>query len=560
MRRIFFLCLLLQAIVGHAQTHDSLKLKLHPWSNLTTTVFTTDTSINYFPFYNGVQVIEVNYYVRSVPREDPLPPVIGQKPVVLIHNVPNRYLIRDTNGVIVQNYGVTDIEKLALQPPANAPTMSHKKRLDNGKVKWYNVNGNKKHTEFLENGYGYVYRGENNSYTIIDTFGVARLSNYQYIAFLGSCYSVMENGFFALFDQEFRQRTPFNYQSIRLISEGVFLANYQIINIDGELLDTNQYQNITFNSTQNSHIIYKLNGKYGLMDRKLNHLTEPRFKSIDTLNGKGYAVTNDNDKLAILNVHGEQITPFKYEPIWAYWRKDGYLEVKQKYEGWHRDSKRPPIGIGLLDSTGQEVVPPKYDKIELIHNGVGSAHLRDYNDLYYYKGLINTKREELTEFIYTDLKFYQGYFIAEISGKQGLLDTNGNEVVPLNYKQINTVREGMAQVKGDNGKYGYINLNGGKDIPFIYQGGSPFLGGVAAVIVEGKQGLINQNGEELTDFKYDIIFSYHIGYWLVKKEGRYGAIDSTGKEIVPLIYTKTEQLPDGRTKFSNESESYILLE
>lgn len=72
----------------------------------------------------------------------------------------------------------------------------------------------------------------------------------------------------------------------------------------------------------------------------------------------------------------------------------------------------------------------------------------------------------MTEKAYSFIGSYkEGRVLATRTNSQGLslygyLNKQGNEVIPLNYKEGTDFREGKAVVKINEGQYALINLNG----------------------------------------------------------------------------------------------------
>ena len=70
---------------------------------------------------------------------------------------------------------------------------------------------------------------------------------------------------------------------------------------------------------------------------------------------------------------------------------------------------------------------------------------------------------------YTTLRnFYNGYAIVYKDSFYGLINTDGQEVVPLQYKSLGDVsKQGYVSAQKD-GKFGYVDVNGNETCPFTY--------------------------------------------------------------------------------------------
>lgn len=105
-------------------------------------------------------------------------------------------------------------------------------------------------------------------------------------------------------------------------------------------------------------------------------------------------------------------------------------------------------------------------------------------------------------------------YIRVTSGqKYGLLDRNGNEVIPVIYDSLTFVADDLVAVGqnlDNNGKTGAKNT---------------------------KCGLMDMNGNWVVPLKYDRIDPYYEDMAAVYVNNSMGFIDKTGKEVIPLRYT-----------------------
>lgn len=65
--------------------------------------------------------------------------------------------------------------------------------------------------------------------------------------------------------------------------------------------------------------------------------------------------------------------------------------------------------------------------------------------------------------------------------KWGYIDTEGKEIIPCQYDDAFSFSEGLASVKGENGRYGYIDKKGKIKIDFSFGYAESFSGGIAVV-------------------------------------------------------------------------------
>ncbi len=150
-------------------------------------------------------------------------------------------------------------------------------------------------------------------------------------------------------------------------------------------------------------------------------------------------------------------------------------------------------------------------------------------------------------------------------GKLGIYNLNGDVVVPTIYDMIWDFEDGAAKVMR-NSYMGYINASGNEFIPCKYQQIWNFEEGKAKVLQNGKFGMIDRNGNEVIPAKYQKIWDFKNGRALVLRSGKMGFIDESGHEIITPAYQKIWDFEDGMARvikngkmgFINESGEEII--
>lgn len=146
------------------------------------------------------------------------------------------------------------------------------------------------------------------------------------------------------------------------------------------------------------------------------------------------------------------------------------------------------------------------------------------------------------------------FLLVQQYDKWGIVDTNDNVIVPLDYDQIDylgasiikmslgddrfyynfttekffnseydligTFSEGLITAMNDTEKMGFVNTSGKEVIPFIYSYASNFKDGEAMVNIYGNVGTIDVNGEMIFDIIYDSI-SFYDEYYVLHLNGEY---------------------------------------
>lgn len=87
------------------------------------------------------------------------------------------------------------------------------------------------------------------------------------------------------------------------------------------------------------------------------------------------------------------------------------------------------------------------------------------------------------------------YPIVEQNGKFGFINLQGKGICSLKYDEVNPFSEGFAAVSIDH-MWGYINENGEEVIPLKYKGAANFKNGLAKINTPDHFGFINKKGVE----------------------------------------------------------------
>lgn len=135
----------------------------------------------------------------------------------------------------------------------------------------------------------------------------------------------------------------------------------------------------------------------------------------------------------------------------------------------------------------------------------------------------------------------------------GVIDKQGNEVIPCRYELINDFCDDVAVVKGNNGKYGVVDIQGNEIAPCKFDFIENFSDGVAFVgkYVDNdnmslKFGVIDKQGKIIIPFNYDVIErdliegKFYKGVAVVGKMNDnycgWGVINKQGKEMIPCAF------------------------
>jgi hypothetical protein len=142
--------------------------------------------------------------------------------------------------------------------------------------------------------------------------------------------------------------------------------------------------------------------------------------------------------------------------------------------------------------------------------------------------------------------------------KTGLYHIEQGIIISAEYDQIWTFEGEMVKVLKDR-KYGYINKDGLFVIPVEYNNiWSPDENGLIKVLKDGKTGFYDTNGNVILPADYQQIWSFEGDLAKVLKNGKLGYVNKDGEEVIPAIYDHIGSFENGRAKaFLNGTVIYF---
>jgi hypothetical protein len=175
-----------------------------------------------------------------------------------------------------------------------------------------------------------------------------------------------------------------------------------------------------------------------------------------------------------------------------------------------------------------------------------STHAVAMVSVYKKLGVIDTQGNEVIPVKYAFISpYYEGLAAVGFNNKGGYIDEQGKEVIPIRYNTATDFNEGLAAVAMDK-QGGFIDHTGKVVIPFKYEIAGPFTGGLALVQLHGKYGFINKEGKEVVPIKYDRVFNtFKEEFIMVELNGKYDFVDKNGKELTSFIYDGLDHFSEG---------------
>lgn len=303
--------------------------------------------------------------------------------------------------------------------------------------------------------------------------------------------------------------------------------------------------NIETTPYEKSSLIYKKNGKYGLVDLEGKEITEPIYDEINSINYKEGTFTVKLDgKVGIINLNGKVIIKPEYETITS----DNYYNEKtqNKTTGFIVSLKTEDgYRYGYINYRGKVILKPEYTELERV------TEIADEKELYLIAfkegqaGLIKNKKVILN-YEYEDIQYssLNDVFVVQRNSKQGVVSKDGATIVNTEYDSI-TFGGMYINARKDNTVYSF-NLNGtsveNKDVVSKIPTDNPNY--FITIDQNDIYTIVDAEDNVLVDNNYSYIEYLPGDYFIVARDGKNGVIDITGKSVIDLAYTSIFKLND----------------
>lgn len=315
---------------------------------------------------------------------------------------------------------------------------------------------------------------------------------------------------------------------------------YGYVSTDGKETYFENYTDVFFYYGNTG--IAKKNGKYGLINRKGDSLTELKYTMVSNFGFDHYKCQTENKKSHILNSNGKIIfnKNLEFDIRSHFFDKDSILIYQETID-------RKKLN-GLVNINGQIIIEPKYEEIYFIND----------NELYVVKndnkyGFINKSGKEVIPVAYDKVGFNINENLIPVlkDGKWGFINRNNETKIPFEYDEANAFLNGLAFVKKGE-YYGCINVKNKVKVKFnLEKTKYPFFTDNLALFAEnGKYGFINKKGKIKIPAIYDKAFPFINGLAYVEVDGKVGYIDKKGNEIIPVKYRQLWFESDGIIRFA----------
>ncbi len=256
-----------------------------------------------------------------------------------------------------------------------------------------------------------------------------------------------------------------------------FEGEFGVYTYTGELIKTlpyekfKPYKNAGFGITfEGGRLLFKEGEKWGAADSSFNTVIEPIYDKIypfaDAESGITIAMTNG--KYGLIDQDGNTVADFIYNGIYPLHNDNGKINAYKVTQ----DSAQETVRYGLLDKYGKMIKQLDESEPQTL-----------YEDYKLIKVSVQNNRDDSEQY----------------GALYGILDYDGNIVIPVENTNIWGISEGIVSVQKSYDRCGYYDISGREITDFKYRMVSQFSEGLAfassCIGDKWTHEVINQNGE-----------------------------------------------------------------
>ncbi|MEO0202158.1 MAG: WG repeat-containing protein [candidate division WOR-3 bacterium] len=369
----------------------------------------------------------------------------------------------------------------------------------------------------------------------------------------------------------------------------IFQRNYKfgLIRKDGRIILPAKIDEIII--IDENFIFYRLGDKWGIVNGKGNVIFESQFNSFIKLNDSLFIVTKggecdifnrcERSKFGIISKRGKFVVPLRFEAIgeikdsfveinyegfWGLMKLDQKFVIEPKFEDilyfdslvWFKENNK----WGLMDLKKRIIIKPNFS--EIIRFGEINFLKFKLDEKW---GIISSRGKIISEAKFDNVTFLgDKYFLVEKDGLKGVIDTGGNILIPIRFKDISYNTNKFAFYDGKYWTY--------KNLKFSY---IEILNNVLLAQKDNFFGILDTSGNIVLEFHYDsirifenFIFAKTKKYWKIfgsnfveivrdvdsfeiqesllkfRKMNKWGLIDMNGNIISGAIYDYIDKIDE----------------
>lgn len=281
--------------------------------------------------------------------------------------------------------------------------------------------------------------------------------------------------------------------------------------------------NLTYNDNQMLVGVVN-NNKMGFFDLNAGKVHIPLLfdEVYDAHFSEGMAVVKKDGKFLFIDYDGKKMTSDEWDIAFNF---NNGLAIVKRDEMYYLVNKRFEIVytigqaqyISMVKDDSLIVVKKTDNELAIISDMGAKTTLSHYSMI----------QESLNNY------FIASKLVKKNKSIKGLIDENGNIIVPVKYSELFSYPNGFLLKK--KRKCIYLDCSDNSLHPLVSfhcKEADGFYEGLARVVKKGKYGYIGKNGKVIIPTKYDYSRNFHEGKAVVMKNNQWGYIDTNGIEMV----------------------------
>ena len=356
---------------------------------------------------------------------------------------------------------------------------------------------------------------------------------------------------------------PIKYDHIFQYGPNIFRVKvgkkYGLIDDKGETVVPIIYDSIDRMGYNNGIYRLRLDNKYGLFN--INGKDTGLIYDYIVCTGDKLIRVQLDDKWGFLNQNFEEVIPATYERAWdfednfALVKEDGewyflfYMseeEMQERKKEMKEHSWLYKLTNKIFNSFNNYTKIPVKEQISnrsllgehlshFVRTKKGDLYVHDYNTARNESALVPIETDEVTHF--DD----NGYAEVRKDGKYGLINADGEFVIPCIYDEFRRLKNIQYAVVRINNKWGAVDLHNNTLIEFLYEDAFDDKDNYVVVVQDGKMGcigILDKAGVNIP-CKYDTMGHFNEkGYAAACLNGKWGVIDVNDNVLAPFIYDR----------------------
>lgn len=265
----------------------------------------------------------------------------------------------------------------------------------------------------------------------------------------------------------------------------------------------------------------KVNKKWGLINAEGQIVLQPNYDAIGEFKRFGYAVMQRLGGVGLLDSKGKEIIPPRYDDLKVL---DSMLIAVMRDGGW-----------SVINLHGDIVLPKGYERVNILSDQYIAYRREDK------WGIVDHRGRVISEPRYDEVTLAENQlFLVRKGGKLGLVNAEGRETLAGVADEISFFNDSLIFYKTGN-SWGAVNEKGANLVPPKYEAYSKISDTFIKLIANNRAFVFSLAcNSVITQGDYDNYYAFSRKYLIVKKNRQLGLIDWCGSLVLKPQYAEIQ--------------------